>query len=151
MSVYFITARCQGRVKIGYSDKPEARLTKAQVDSPVPLAFERVMDGGKETEAVLHRLFAADRVTGEWFVISDQIEDFMSGLAVPTITRKAEREAVNDGSDADLIIQCGGIRAVARALNHKWHTTVQGWFERSRIPEAHKAAVVALLMQKIAA
>lgn len=32
------------------------------------------------------------------------------------------------------ITDLGGIRKVARKLGHTSHTTVQGWFERNRIP-----------------
>jgi hypothetical protein len=54
-------------------------------------------------------------------------------------------------TDAQLIKAAGGIRPVARQLGHRNHTTVQGWFERSRIPEVHRDAVVALLLERIAA
>ena len=33
-----------------------------------------------------------------------------------------------------IITSLGGIRALARKLNHSSHTTVQGWFDRNRIP-----------------
>jgi hypothetical protein len=33
-----------------------------------------------------------------------------------------------------IISQLGGIRALARKLDHPRHTTVQGWFDRNRIP-----------------
>lgn len=46
--------------------------------------------------------------------------------------------------DAQLIIQRGGIRPVARKLGHRNHTTVQGWVDRNRIPERHREAVLAL-------
>lgn len=38
----------------------------------------------------------------------------------------------------------GGIRALARALDHRNHTTVQGWHERGFIPERHRPAVLAI-------
>lgn len=47
-------------------------------------------------------------------------------------------------TDADHIRARGGIRPVARKLGHTYHTTVQGWVERNRIPDAHRAAVLAL-------
>ncbi|WP_420893841.1 carph-isopro domain-containing protein [Sphingomonas sanguinis] len=33
-----------------------------------------------------------------------------------------------------IISACGGIRPLARALGHRSHTTVQGWWCRDRIP-----------------
>lgn len=48
-------------------------------------------------------------------------------------------------TDAELIRSRGGIRPVARKLGHRNHTTVQGWFERDRIPlDELRTAVEAL-------
>ncbi|WP_430739019.1 carph-isopro domain-containing protein [Sphingomonas paeninsulae] len=41
----------------------------------------------------------------------------------------------------DLIASRGGIRPLARALGHKNPSTVQGWWERNSIPEAHLPSV----------
>jgi hypothetical protein len=34
----------------------------------------------------------------------------------------------------EIIRSLGGIRPLARALGHRNHTTVQGWYERGSIP-----------------
>lgn len=83
MTIYFMTARALGLVKIGWSDNPHRRLCKMQSDSPVPLVFERVCEGGLEDEQELHRRFAADRRNGEWFNLSAGIAVFMDGLEFP--------------------------------------------------------------------
>lgn len=44
----------------------------------------------------------------------------------------------------DLIASRGGIRPLARKLGHRNHTTVQGWWERKRIPDEHMPAVLAI-------
>ncbi|GLT03034.1 hypothetical protein GCM10007897_44730 [Sphingobium jiangsuense] len=41
----------------------------------------------------------------------------------------------------DKIAARGGIRPLARALGHRNHTTVQGWWDRGHIPEARLAEV----------
>ena len=33
-----------------------------------------------------------------------------------------------------IVAELGGIRPLARQLGHPSHTTVQGWFDRNRIP-----------------
>ncbi|WP_406693343.1 carph-isopro domain-containing protein [Sphingomonas cannabina] len=38
----------------------------------------------------------------------------------------------------------GGIRPLARKLEHANHTTVQGWWERNRIPSERLAEVEAI-------
>jgi len=44
----------------------------------------------------------------------------------------------------ELIRQRGGIRPLARALGHRNHTTVQGWWERENIPAEQLPAVQAV-------
>lgn len=44
---------------------------------------------------------------------------------------------------AEIIDALGGIRKLARALEHKSHTTVQGWYARNKIPVDHWQAVIA--------
>ena len=43
-----------------------------------------------------------------------------------------------------IISERGGIRKLARALDHRNHTTVQGWWDRERIPEDRRAEVLAV-------
>lgn len=83
MSVYFITARALGQVKIGASDKPYLRLKALQTGSPVPLALERLIDGGVEDERALHGRFSGLRLSGEWFQLAEEMEAFMATLAEP--------------------------------------------------------------------
>lgn len=42
----------------------------------------------------------------------------------------------------EIIERLGGIRKVARLLEHSNHTTVQGWSERNSIPMDHWADLV---------
>lgn len=43
-----------------------------------------------------------------------------------------------------IIAERGGIRPLARALGHRNHTTVQGWWERNSIPAHHLDQVLAV-------
>lgn len=80
MSVYFITAREVGRVKIGFSRNPQSRLVAVQTHSPVELKLERVADGCEAEERTLHERFGTHRVRGEWFTLAPEIEAFMATL-----------------------------------------------------------------------
>jgi hypothetical protein len=83
VSVYFITAREVDRVKIGYAHNPVARYRHLQVSSPVKLALEGAIPGGFEKERELHRRYARVRVCGEWFTITDSIEDAIEASTKP--------------------------------------------------------------------
>lgn len=76
--IYFVTARELGLVKIGYAAKPQERFHTIQAHSPVALNLERVRDGDLVVEAALHRQFQAERVRGEWFRMTPEIEAYMN-------------------------------------------------------------------------
>lgn len=83
MSVYFVTCRAANAVKIGYSVEPRARLPEIQWGCPLPLTLEAVMPGDASEERRLHRWFVDDRITGEWFRLSEMIELIIKNNAVP--------------------------------------------------------------------
>jgi hypothetical protein len=67
-SLYFIRPRGEtGPVKIGISATPEKRLAQLQPHSPLPLELVCAVAGGPGQELILHNMFAADRLHGEWF------------------------------------------------------------------------------------
>jgi hypothetical protein len=100
--IYFVTAREIGRVKIGVSDEPRGRFVKMRTDSPVPLALERLCEGSFAEEKALHRRFHADRLSGEWFTLSPEIEAYMSTLDA------AYAPPAKGLSDAQMIVEATG-------------------------------------------
>lgn len=87
MSVYFVTCREANAVKIGFSIEPAARLPEIQWGCPLTLTLEAVMPGDHQDEVRLHRWFADDRITGEWFRLSEMLELIIKNNAVPHLTR----------------------------------------------------------------
>ena len=71
--IYFI--QCEtGEIKIGYTaGDPATRLAALAIGCPHKLTLLAAFEGGPEHEAALHRLFAADRIRGEWFRPSDAL------------------------------------------------------------------------------
>lgn len=87
MSVYFVTCREANAVKIGYSVEPAARLPEIQLGCPLALTLEAVMPGNHQEEARLHRWFADERITGEWFRLNEMLELIIKNNAVPHQTK----------------------------------------------------------------
>jgi hypothetical protein len=75
--VYFIGDEHHGPVKIGISGSPEVRCAQLQPGNPQDLIVLIQFRGGEEEEQALHKLFAAERLRGEWFQRSARIKKFM--------------------------------------------------------------------------
>lgn len=65
--IYFIQCPDGGPVKIGYAEDVTKRVKDIQSCSPVPLALVATFDGDLKSEARWHKLFADQRLHGEWF------------------------------------------------------------------------------------
>ena len=74
MSVYFITCREQGVVKIGVAVDPEVRLASLQTAAPAKLKLEATLEGSHNEERSFHARFAKCRLHGEWFAITDELD-----------------------------------------------------------------------------
>ena len=93
MAVYLITAREVGRVKIGCAYDPADRLRKMKVGSPCELVLEAMLPGSHKEERQIHGLFSDERVRGEWFTITEEIEKVIA--ANPAPRKVAEQDLVD--------------------------------------------------------
>lgn len=84
MSVYFITCRKTGMVKIGCAYDPFQRLKTLQMGSPTKLKIEALLKGSTKRERQLHKLLAKHRAHGEWFRLCPAIESIIKEVAKPT-------------------------------------------------------------------
>jgi len=91
--VYFIY--CAGRVKIGHTGDLHGRLKQLAIHSPAPLTAVLVVKGGREVEQELHDRFAADRLHGEWFRLSDPLRGLLRNRLCP-VGRASLRKAEAD-------------------------------------------------------
>lgn len=109
MPVYFVQAGDGGPVKIGFSEKPEYRLSKMQADCPHALQLIALVDGDRDREAELHEEFAAHRRAGEWFDPAEAI------LAFCSEHRPARSSRLT--SEFPIISKLGGTIAVCSMLS----------------------------------
>jgi hypothetical protein len=78
MPVYFLRAETLGLIKIGFSEKIESRLASLRIGRPDALTLLGVISGSTPvTEREVHAQFEGDRVRGEWFHPSDELETFV--------------------------------------------------------------------------
>lgn len=78
MYVYLIHNSESECVKIGVANDPQSRLKDLQVGSPVPLAILQTIEcvsrpSAHSLEKLLHKKYAAYRVSGEWFKIDTAV------------------------------------------------------------------------------
>lgn len=71
--VYFIGA-ASGPIKIGIAIRPPARLSGLQTSHHEKLELLATCEGDLELEKAYHRRFAANRLSGEWFERTPEIE-----------------------------------------------------------------------------
>ncbi|WP_406469526.1 GIY-YIG nuclease family protein [Streptomyces hirsutus] len=72
MIVYAIGTSDARMVKIGYTTNLERRLSQIQVGCPLLLEVLWWTEAGPSFEEALHRIFAAQRLRGEWFELGPE-------------------------------------------------------------------------------
>jgi hypothetical protein len=78
--LYFIEAVGLKRVKIGVSKDPEERLKQLQTGSPISLSMVAKCPGDVNIERSLHKKLSEYRVDGEWFHLSDKLQNIINSL-----------------------------------------------------------------------
>lgn len=70
---YVYVLESNGFYKIGFSDKPEARVRRLQTGSPAPIRLVHCLRTPffREIEQLLHTRFSSQRISGEWFELFD--------------------------------------------------------------------------------
>jgi hypothetical protein len=84
--VYFIQGYDGGPIKIGRARDPRQRVRDLQIGSPVPLDLVCTIEGDERLESAFHKVFADDRLHGEWFAPSVGLEALIENLIAPDPT-----------------------------------------------------------------
>ncbi len=80
-TLYFIETECVERhIKIGVAWNVAGRLSALQGACPYRLRLLKRVPGAADQERILHKRFAKDRLTGEWFKRSTELLDLISSL-----------------------------------------------------------------------
>jgi hypothetical protein len=86
--IYAILNSIKEEVKIGYSTDPVKRLAQLQTGGTDRLELLCTFIGTCETEGKIHEELKEQRISGEWFVMSQKIVDVLSDYQTRTLTTK---------------------------------------------------------------
>ena len=89
MSGYVYAIECSGRVKLGFSGRPDLRLNKISSDAPFPCEMLGFWPGTIADEQELHRRFADVRAHGEWFALTLALRAFIADKMGPAEATEA--------------------------------------------------------------
>jgi hypothetical protein len=116
--IYFIQSKSDGRIKIGSSANPDARLKQLQTGSSDELILLGTLPGSENEEKALHEIFVQHRTNGEWFFPAKEIFDFINNpigelLKLKSKTRlpeKSEKREIPErfAASAGAQCDCGG-------------------------------------------
>lgn len=121
--VYFIT---QGnRVKIGFTTNLEGRLSGLQTGSHETLTMQASLLSFYEAERMIHRRFKADRIRGEWFNLTDEIEEFWDDL----LDYQGMNSAGETGNEfianmVDVFVPLEALAIMLDTINEPWPMTL---------------------------
>lgn len=133
--VYFIRDADHGRIKVGFSSNPNARLAQLQTGNSSKLEIAGLIVGGMEVETVLHRDFAAFAVRGEWFSeagVLGWLQARAYGLPLGhCIAEIVDRPAVQAWYEWDA--------ASGQHIRRVWNSATNTWVEAGAAPESSGA------------
>lgn len=78
--VYFLLNKFDSAVKIDITANPKQRLKALQCSHSQPLEILKVVEGGRELEAELHKKFADYKIIGEWFKVHKNLMSYIKKL-----------------------------------------------------------------------
>ena len=78
--VYFIQAENGGPIKIGRAQSIHYRIRELQTGNPYKLVCRAFVEGGTLLERQLHWKFKEQRLQGEWFDPSDELEQIINNV-----------------------------------------------------------------------
>ncbi|MES0207898.1 GIY-YIG nuclease family protein [Mesorhizobium sp. M0028] len=92
MTGFIYAIESGGRIKLGYSKKPNVRLNKIASDTPFPCILLGYWPGTVADELDVHAKFHECRTRGEWFMVTEPLLAFIAAnvIPVPASTKLSE-------------------------------------------------------------
>jgi hypothetical protein len=109
--VYFITSG--ETVKIGYTTHLGKRLGDLKTGSPISMTVMDYVRADKSIEAALQKALQSERLSGEWFTMSDKTQDLLYMVSDFVETFDDDTEDL-DGRDAHILTMAELLDMMAR-------------------------------------
>jgi hypothetical protein len=133
---YFLRAGVTDKVKIGWSENPEARREELQTAHWEVLQIARLIEGPQAVERWLHRQFADRRINLEWFAFEPRMLTIEPPVHVVEMVADAETMRIIDAfGGATVIAEALGINRNAVVQWYKNGIPARAWPDLSRISE----------------
>jgi hypothetical protein len=119
--IYFATAGDDGLVKIGFTKDVGVRMRSLRTGNAGNIVAEEAFLSYFEAEKMVHKRFEKDRVRGEWFKLTDEIEELWDDIldyqrmvyrALPTDKRPDRLE--------DVFFELDAVSTILATINERW-------------------------------
>lgn len=140
---FIYAIQCGDAVKIGFARDPLRRLSELNVGYPGKHRMIGFSEGDRTDERRIHASFAAERIRGEWFRLTDRVTAFL-GQLTPYLPKKRAVPAAGKFETFCQIIEIIGHTRLAGILGtteshvrvmkarnsiplEKWTALLEGW------------------------
>ena len=92
MDKYYYAIKCNGYIKFGASLNPEVRITELQIGNPYKLKIlvKILCLDSNRLESKARKNFKNNHIRGEWFKISDEIQNYIKDLKIIELEQKED-------------------------------------------------------------
>lgn len=91
--VVYAVQSSTGPVKFGIAEQLRERFAALCHGSPVPLKCLGWFKGGRDEERIIHSIFAADRLHGEWFQPTPPVLSFAERFTFAQLFRRCDEKS----------------------------------------------------------
>lgn len=130
--IYFIEAVGTGMVKIGFTHRSaETRIKAFATHTPFEIKLLATCPGTKCEEKTFHKMFSEKRVRGEWFLLDEDISEYIREMGFVEDGGVGRRDVTIKGVDVELWTK-------ARMAQISSGLTMAAWLEEACLAEIHR-------------
>lgn len=128
--VYFIVNEEFTFCKIGFSEKPNSRLSEIQTGCPYRLKIHHSLTGTQADEYNLHKRYSHLNSQGEWFRIEDDLKEYLLSIKNKTTGSPSILRFIDGINENDIYFNKGAY--VESKMGHKGKVFFNRTFEKGK-------------------